>query len=85
MLSLIFLFVVSLVVTILIATHFYTLGRKHGIVVGRAQLAKELSEQLDVDRRNSYEMGYSRGHADCIQSLDEGGYDGHSFNGNEEN
>ena len=45
----------------------YKIGRKHGIVIGRVQLAKELSEKIDADCRKSYEMGYSRGHIDYIR------------------
>ena len=45
----------------------YKIGRKHGIIIGRAQLAKELSKKIDADRRKSYKMGYSRGRIDYIR------------------
>ena len=45
----------------------YKLGQRHGIVIGRAQLAKELSKKIDADCRKSYEMGYSKGRIDYIR------------------
>ncbi len=47
MLSLILLFMVSFTVTVLIAVGFYKLGRKHSIVIGRAQLVKEIIIQQE--------------------------------------
>ncbi len=44
----------------------YKIGRKHGIVIGQAQLVKEIEEILNEDCRKAYEDGYSRGHSDGV-------------------
>lgn len=44
----------------------YKIGRKHGNVIGRAELAKEIAEMLEADCRKAYEEGYLRGHSEGV-------------------